>query len=109
MQCKPVIRKDDVGWIASATDEELNLHVDGSSLTGMKATHVDDFKLAGTLKVIGQAIKALEAKFGKLNILWDSFTNTGIRHSVGRWWHEHGSRRVHQEHAHRAAHEPQES
>jgi hypothetical protein len=46
----------------------------------MLAKHVDDLKIIGSKEIILWICKKLEEVFGPLKLIWNTFTNCGVRH-----------------------------
>ena len=74
------VTKDKCGLLPCSVDGELCLkHVDGK-LVGMLAKHVDDLKIVGKPDFIHYVKDELEKVFGPLKLIWNEFTNCGVRH-----------------------------
>ena len=51
-------------------------------LVALLTKHVDDLKITGETEWVMWILNKLQAKFGKLKIIWDKFTNCGVRHDL---------------------------
>jgi len=79
----------DCGMQPSSVDPELCMlhHKDGSGnliLVCLLTKHVDDVKITGERQWIEWVLNKLQATFGKLKILWNEFTNCGVRHTLDK-------------------------
>ena len=74
------VTRDKCGMLPTSVDSELCLCHRGGRLVGLVAKHVDDLKLAGEKEWIDSVCRELESVFGPLKLIWNEFTNCGVRH-----------------------------
>ena len=75
-----MVTRNKCGMLPTSVDSELCLCHRSGRLVGLVAKHVDDLKLAGERQWIEEVCKILEATFGPLKLVWNEFTNCGVRH-----------------------------
>ena len=64
----------------SIDNEFLFRHDSHGKLIGLMTIHVDDLKITGEKWWMQEVLRLLERVFGKLKLLWNAFTNCGVRH-----------------------------
>jgi len=83
-----LVTKNKCGMVPSSVDAELcTLHVTDPvtkkpRLVCLMTKHVDDLKLTGEKEVINHILTEIQKVFGPLKIIWNNFTNCGVRHSL---------------------------
>ena len=70
-----------IGMKQSSVDPELCFLHDKGKLVCLLTKHVDDLKITGPREWVEKVCRHIENTFGKLKILWGTFTNCGVRHT----------------------------
>ena len=74
------VTKEMCGMTQCGADGELCFLYKDGKLLAVMTKHVDDLKIAGDRPTIVYILKCIEKIFGELKILWNNFTNCGVRH-----------------------------
>ena len=103
MALREATRSEDMGWVPSITDDELELHYKNDSghykLDGMMGKHVDDIKLAAAIYVINALLHKLEQIFGELKKeMVHLCEHRYSSHKAAKWHNGLGSGRLHPDH-----------